>query len=131
MKRLIFVSVAIIMICGLILGCKTPTPSPTPSPAPAPAPAPSPEPAKEHQWKFQGFLPPPEPQHSESWAKLVEMIGMLTEREPKVAMLLFEGHTYVEVANKLGCAEKTIQRTVKKIRKKWEQYIDFQRNQNS
>ena len=67
----------------------------------------------------------------EDAAKLVEMIGLLSEREPKVAMLLFEGHTYREVANNLGCAEKTIQRTVKKIRKKWEQYIDFQWNQNS
>ena len=67
----------------------------------------------------------------EDAARLVEMIGMLSEREPEVAIWLFEGHTYTEVANKLDCAERTIQRIVKKIREKWRQYIDFQGNQSS
>ena len=56
----------------------------------------------------------------EDAALLVEMIEKLSEREQQVAMMLFEGYMYAEIANELDCSEKTIQRIVREIRERWE-----------
>ena len=98
MKKFILIPVAIVMICGLILGCAAPAPSPAPGPGPAPAPAPAPD--KEFKWKMQGFLPPPEPQHSESWAKLVDMIAENTNGQVQIE--LFSMGAIVKTHEMLG-----------------------------
>jgi len=86
MKKIIFVSVAIIMMFGLIIGCAEPAPAPSPAPSPGPAPAPAPAPAKEFKWKWQSFLPPPEPQHGESYVKCTEMIAEATNGQVKIEL---------------------------------------------
>lgn len=54
---------------------------------------------------------------SEEFRRLVASL-----REPefvKIAMMKFEGHTNLEIADDLGCVERTVERKLKIIRKTW------------
>ena len=42
MKKVIYVLIAVMVIAGLVVGCKAPAPTPAPAPEPAPSPAPAP-----------------------------------------------------------------------------------------
>ena len=59
----------------------------------------------------------PSPEDAEN---IIEMIKILSEREQKTVRMQFEGYTLKEIAEALGCSDKTIQRDIESIRDKWE-----------
>lgn len=49
------------------------------------------------------------------------LLGMLDKEHREVAELKLIGHTHEEIAEKLGCVVRTIERRVDRIRERWEQ----------
>jgi DNA-directed RNA polymerase specialized sigma24 family protein len=50
------------------------------------------------------------------------LLGMLTEPDLRsVALWKLEGYTNEEIAAKLGCVERTVERKVRRIRAVWNQ----------
>ncbi|MDP7204517.1 MAG: ECF-type sigma factor, partial [Pirellulaceae bacterium] len=50
------------------------------------------------------------------------LLGLLPDDEHRViANMRMEGHSNQEIAEKLGCTERTVERRLKRIRDTWEQ----------
>ena len=72
-----------------------------------------------------GSLPGREPSPEYS-AEFVDLCGFLVERLgpelQEIARLKIEGFTDVEIADRLGCSDRTVRRRVELIRRNWQEF---------
>src|SRR5262249_4547963 len=61
--------------------------------------------------------PTPSPQEV---AIATELLESIPKEEVEIVRLRADGHTYPEIAERLGCSEKTVRSRMKSLRKLWE-----------
>lgn len=79
---------------------------------------------------LMGFdrLPSDKPGHDLA-ALMADETHQLIARLPdatsrRITVMKMEGHTHEEIADRLGCSVRTVERRLKEIRRQWSQYLD-------
>lgn len=70
--------------------------------------------------EYQGHPDPTPDEAISSAEELDRLLGVLNPELRRLAVLKLEGHTNVEIAKKLACAVRTVERRVDRIRERWQ-----------
>ena len=83
MKKMFIISVIVLVLVGMVLGCTAPASEPTP--APSPGTTPTPAPPKVYEWSASTFAPPGSGIYDPGVLTLAKMIEQNTDGRVKIA----------------------------------------------